>query len=74
MAQIPIEPFRHDQNITVGRGRILYGSACRPVLKVDDEGNVLRGVLKAGWVLPGGRRTQNGSEAVAAATWIDQNG
>lgn len=69
----PINPYQHAKNIRVGAGRILWGVGCRPVLKFDDNGEALRGAVRAGWVLPGGMRTQSSSEALAAAAWIDQN-
>ncbi len=68
-----IEPFKHERNITVGQGRIMYASEkSHPVIAVDDFGEGVRGGLKPGWVLPGGRRTQDSAEAYAAAQWINQ--
>lgn len=58
-----IAPFHHVKNVTVGRGRILY----------DDQGGIQGGRwVQPGWVLPGGRRTQDAEEAIQAASWIDQ--
>lgn len=57
--------FAHENNIEVGRGRILYAEASA---FPDAQGRM----YVAGWVLPGGRRTQDRDEAVAVATEIDR--
>ena len=54
--------FVHPGNITVGKGRVLFAEA------INDG----RTVMPAGWVLPGGRRTQDRDEAVAVATEIER--
>jgi hypothetical protein len=68
-----VNPFRHPKNIQVGVGRILWGTACRPLNGYYCDG-VCKGAAEAGWVLPGGRRTTNRSEAEAAARWIAMGG
>lgn len=55
--------FHSPHNICVGRGRVLWANATN-----DSSG---RHHL-AGWVLPGGRRTQSRDEALAVALRIDQ--
>ena len=57
--------FVHPENIEVGRGRILYAEAS---VFPDAQGKT----YPAGWVLPGGRRTQAREDAVAAAADIDR--
>ena len=54
--------FVNENNIAVGKGRVLYAEA------INDG----RTFMPAGWVLPGGRRTQSRDEAVAVATEIDR--
>jgi hypothetical protein len=54
--------FHHVKNITVGRGRILY----------DETGGIKGGQWHPpGWVLPGGARTGDFTEAYKAAEAID---
>lgn len=55
--------FDDPRDITVGKGRIIWAKACRPV-----EG----GRQPEGWVLPGGVRTTNRLEALAAAVEMDR--
>jgi hypothetical protein len=55
--------FDHPNNITIGTGRILWAKAC-----TDTCGNA----HAEGWVLPGGRRTQNEVDARATALKLDQ--
>ena len=50
-------------NITIGRGRILWGEATEDARKR---------IHPAGWVLPGGRRTTSREQAEAAAKRIDE--
>jgi hypothetical protein len=57
--------FINDNNIQVGRGRILFAEA---VTFPDSQGRV----HPAGWVLPGGRRTLHKDEAVVVATEINR--
>lgn len=54
--------FVHEKNIQVGKGRVLYAEA------IHDA----RVVQPAGWVLPGGRRTQSHEEAMLVAKEIDR--
>lgn len=54
--------FHHANNLQYGRGRILWAQA----LNRDDGTR-----LTEGWVLPGGRRTQDAEEALRAAQYID---
>jgi len=58
----PENPFFHPNNLRMGRGRILWGAAT--TLRDGTH-------LQEGWVLPGGRRTQDASVAIAAANYID---
>ena len=61
MAQEKIsgDVFDNKRNVTVGLGRIIYGTES---VHGDPEG----------WVIPGGRRTSSYSEALLAAQWIDR--
>ena len=55
--------FHHQKNIQVGRGRILY----------DETGGIKGGQWHPpGWVLPGGARTGDFTEAYKAAEEIDR--
>lgn len=55
-------PYQHHKNITLGRGRILY----------DSTGGIKNGKwCQAGWVLPGGARTNDFETAYRAAEFID---
>jgi len=55
--------FNDPNNITVGQGRIIWAKACCGT----------SGIAHAdGWVLPGGRRTQNEILARAAAATLDR--
>jgi hypothetical protein len=58
------DEFHNHHNIRVGRGRILF--AATPT--TDSSGRY----HPPGWVLPGGRRTQDREIALAAAHRIDQ--
>lgn len=61
-----LHPFAHEKNITVGNGRIMYGSKCFPVSGGPQQ--------KEGWVLPGGTRTQDRDRAFEVAQWINDGG
>jgi hypothetical protein len=54
--------FHHANNLQYGRGRLLWAGALH-----RDDGTQ----LPEGWVLPGGRRTQDAQEALRAAQYID---
>jgi hypothetical protein len=54
--------FHHANNLQYGRGRLLWAVALH-----RDNGTQ----LPEGWVLPGGRRTQDAEEALRAAQYID---
>lgn len=54
--------FYHANNLQYGRGRLLWAGALH-----RDNGTQ----LPEGWVLPGGRRTQDAQEALRAAQYID---
>ena len=54
--------FHHANNLQYGRGRLLWARALN-----KDDGTQ----LPEGWVLPGGRRTQDAEEALRAAQYID---
>jgi hypothetical protein len=54
--------FHHANNLQYGRGRLLWAGALH-----RDNGTQ----LPEGWVLPGGRRTQDAEEALRAAQYID---
>ena len=54
--------FYHDNNLKYGCGRVLWATALH-----RDDGTQ----LPEGWVLPGGRRTQNLEEALHVAQQID---
>jgi hypothetical protein len=56
------EVYYHPQNLEVGLGRILWGTAT--------EVNGIH--YPQGWVLPGGRRTQSESIARQAAEYINR--
>ena len=55
--------FQHPKNITVGTGRVLYAE--RGYTRAT-------GVLPAGWVLPGGQRTDDEARARMVAANIDK--
>ncbi len=55
--------FADGRNLSVGRGRILWGTATQTSRNM---------VYEEGWVLPGGRRTKNLDVALAYARWIDE--
>lgn len=59
--------FQHPKNITVGTGRVLYAERgyARATLGMV-------GVLPAGWVLPGGQRTDDEARARMVAANIDK--
>lgn len=60
---VEARPFYHNESIQYGYGRILYSG--------HDIAN--DGIYRdAGWVLPGGRRTADRSEAFQAAMAIDR--
>jgi len=54
--------FHHANNLQYGRGRLLWAGALRRDNGVE---------LPEGWVLPGGRRTQDAEESLRAAQYID---
>lgn len=54
--------FSSPFDITIGKGRIIYAEA------LEHKG----AVLPAGWVLPGGERTQDRARAEAVASAIDK--
>lgn len=56
--------FQHPKNITVGTGRVLYAE--RGYTRATG------GVLQAGWVLPGGQRTDDEARARMVAANIDK--
>lgn len=49
-------PFDHPRNITVGKARVIYAPGIMGYIKP---------IHPEGWVLPGGRRTQDEHEARA---------
>lgn len=55
--------FAHPNNITRGKGRVMWGT------EIDDP---TRPYQPAGWVLPGGKRTQSRDVAEAVADRINQ--
>ena len=55
--------FQHPKNITVGTGRVLYAE--RGYTRATS-------VLPAGWVLPGGQRTDDEARARMVAANIDK--
>lgn len=55
--------FNDTRNFTFGYGRIIWAEAT--TLNNGDQ-------LPAGWVLPGGRRTDDIEEVAATALWIDK--
>lgn len=62
MERVSGDVFSSPKNVQIGMGRILWAP----------EGT-FHGVLHpAGWVIPGGRRTNSYSEALLAAQWIDR--
>ena len=59
-----IASFHHKNNITVGKGRVLWARAT-----VDTSGTF----YQEGWVLPGGRRTNDSVAAHAVAAAIHEH-
>jgi hypothetical protein len=59
-----IAVFNDPRNITIGTARVIYAEATRPRAKAP---------VQAGWVLPGGERTDDYNEAVRVAQWIYEN-
>jgi len=59
--------FDDQKNITIGKGRIIWG--VYTVIERDDR----KVIHQAGWVLPGGRRVQDKAVAELWATMIDRN-
>jgi len=57
------EVFASEHNIVIGRGRVLWGP------ETTDANNRYH---PAGWVLPGGKRTQSRDVAEAVAHRINQ--
>lgn len=55
--------FDHPKNIVVGLGRVLWGEHA---ISTTGESH------QAGWVLPGGQRTQDEQHAYLAAAVLDQ--
>lgn len=60
-AEEPKAYFDDKRNITVGCGRVIYAQVAHPVERER---------VGEGWVLPGGRRTQDREEAKAAAAYL----
>lgn len=54
--------FADGRNLSVGKGRILWGTATQTSRNM---------VYEEGWVLPGGQRTKNYDVALTYARWID---
>ena len=54
--------FDHKNNITSGIARVIWATACCPIRGSEQPD---------GWVLPGGRRTQDRAEAAAVAMTMD---
>lgn len=54
--------FDNPKNVVVGCGRVCWGEACYPADSPP---------VDAGWVLPGGRRTQDIEVALDMAALID---
>lgn len=54
--------FADARNMTVGRGRILWGTATQTGRNE---------IVGEGWVLPGGQRTRDPEVARTFARWID---
>jgi tRNA nucleotidyltransferase/poly(A) polymerase len=61
--QNEIAVFDDPRNITIGFGRVIWAEATTPRHKAE---------LPAGWVLPGGDRTNDHSEAMRVAEWISE--
>ena len=61
------------KDVTLGRATIPWAGKCFPLLdSIYPNGyRPPRGLIEAGWVLPGGTRTTNREEAVMAAQIID---
>lgn len=61
------------QNLTVGRAVVPWAGKAYPLLdSIYANGyRPPRGLMEAGWVLPGGTRTTNREEAVMAAQIIN---
>jgi hypothetical protein len=57
-----VRVFADGRNISVGKGRILWGTATQTSRNM---------VYEEGWVLPGGQRTRDYDVALAYARWID---
>ena len=55
--------FDHPLDMTVGKARVIYALAVIGFSKV---------IYPEGWVLPGGRRTQDKIEAYRAAEWMNE--
>ena len=55
--------FADGRSISVGKGRILWGTATQTSRKE---------IVGEGWVLPGGKRTTDFEVAQAYARWIDE--
>lgn len=54
--------FADGRSITIGKGRILWGTATQTSRNM---------IVEEGWVLPGGQRTKDFEVAQAYARWID---
>lgn len=69
--------FEHEKNIQIGNGRIMWSDGSQPyILKTNGKGVVFAEEgpkIEAGWVLPGGGRTNDKAVAEMAAMFIDQN-
>lgn len=62
-ADHPAPPFEHPLDITVGRGRVIYADATTDMAGKHHP---------AGWVLPGGARTDDPERAVLAAESVNK--
>lgn len=61
--------FESPFDITIGKGRIIWADTLE---YTSNAGRYAKGtVLPAGWVLPGGERTQDRARAEAVALAID---
>lgn len=56
-------PFDHPRNITVGKARVIYAMPVTEDFAIKHP---------EGWVLPGGRRTQDYLEAYSMAVRMDK--
>lgn len=57
------QPLNHSKNINVGIARLIWAESCTPFGKSP---------YPAGWVLPGGERTDNRTRAMRVAKNMDR--